>query len=290
MTLSHDATRSPRSLAAPAPAREPLGPHAIDSEEDLRDLPSPHVEESAGLASGYVTCSWKVFTATLKAASPDAQRLLVGRLFGGLPAVLLLMAGMSWTLGRGTGNGPLPGDLATSRALEGMMSVTIADSLTPLGGTIILLPLVLIVAMVASRRARPERALTLVVTFLAAKAITKVGWDFWARERPGGVGSEAYIPAAPSFPSGHALQATAVWVLLAAWAIGASRSTGERIAVALGAVLLIGVEALTRIRLGAHYASDVWAALLSGVVWAGIALWAEGGFTTRHVAGGGIRT
>ncbi|MEO8030818.1 MAG: phosphatase PAP2 family protein [Gemmatimonadota bacterium] len=71
-----------------------------------------------------------------------------------------------------------------------------------------------------------------------------------------------------SFPSGHAMLAPLVYgvgaVLLAALLV----HRGGRIALRVGAVLLILSIACARIYLGVHYPSDVLAGLLAGTGWA----------------------
>lgn len=249
----------------------------------------PPGDDSGGVVGPWIADRWTSFTDSFSSAPPAARRRLMVRLFGGLLVALGLMAGTAWALDRRGVEGPLPGDAATVELLRGFMPVTMADSLTPLGGTLLLLPLTLVLAAIFARRARPDRSLILVVTFFAAKAITKVGWTVWTRERPDGVGAEAFVPSAPSFPSGHALQAAAIWTLLGVWWARSTDSTAERLVAAVSTVLVVVVTAATRIRLEAHYASDVWAALAFGGVWVAIALWAERGFATAGADGRGGR-
>ncbi len=67
----------------------------------------------------------------------------------------------------------------------------------------------------------------------------------------------------PSFPSGHATQASAFWLSLVL--VGSSRPVGTR---ALAIVLVLAV-ASSRVWLGVHYPSDVIAGLGLGTAWAG---------------------
>ncbi len=68
-----------------------------------------------------------------------------------------------------------------------------------------------------------------------------------------------------SFPSGHAAAATALYGLLAAWAI--SRALLHRRKIVLAAAAMVVLVALSRMVLGVHYLSDVLAAIVSTGMW-----------------------
>jgi membrane-associated phospholipid phosphatase len=70
-----------------------------------------------------------------------------------------------------------------------------------------------------------------------------------------------------SFPSGHALAATVLYGVFAAYAIRNLRSAPARTAVLIGAALIVALVAFSRIYLGVHYLSDVLAAIAEGVAW-----------------------
>lgn len=70
-----------------------------------------------------------------------------------------------------------------------------------------------------------------------------------------------------SFPSGHALAATLLYGVFAAYAIAKLRSRAAKTAVAIGAILLVALVAFSRLYLGVHYLSDVLAAAAEGVAW-----------------------
>ena len=70
-----------------------------------------------------------------------------------------------------------------------------------------------------------------------------------------------------SFPSGHAMAATLLYGLLALFALVVLRKRLWRGLAVLGASLVIMLVGLSRIALGAHYLTDVLAAIASGAVW-----------------------
>lgn len=70
-----------------------------------------------------------------------------------------------------------------------------------------------------------------------------------------------------SFPSGHVVGATLLYGFGALLAARWLRTTGGRAAAAVGAMVLVGLVALSRVYLGVHYLSDVLAAIALGVAW-----------------------
>jgi len=70
-----------------------------------------------------------------------------------------------------------------------------------------------------------------------------------------------------SFPSGHAMAATVVYGLFAAFALQTSRDLQHRIAAVSIAALLIGLVCFSRLYLGVHYLTDVLAGIAEGIAW-----------------------
>ena len=75
-----------------------------------------------------------------------------------------------------------------------------------------------------------------------------------------------------SFPSGHTAGATAFYGVLAAFLVSRSHDPRQRIAVIAGAILAVMLVAFSRMYLGAHYLSDVAAAMASTAAWLALCL------------------
>ena len=70
-----------------------------------------------------------------------------------------------------------------------------------------------------------------------------------------------------SFPSGHTLTATVVFGTLALYLFTRKKNFRARIVVLVLAILVILMVAFSRIYLGAHYLTDVLAAMAEGLAW-----------------------
>ena len=83
-----------------------------------------------------------------------------------------------------------------------------------------------------------------------------------------------------SFPSGHTIGATLFYSVLAAWLASLPGNHARRPAIIAIAIILTVLTALSRLYLGAHFFSDVLAAMLEGLAW--FALWATIIFTVQR--------
>jgi membrane-associated phospholipid phosphatase len=70
-----------------------------------------------------------------------------------------------------------------------------------------------------------------------------------------------------SFPSGHTMMATVFYGTLCALALSQVRRWQWRTLAVFGAALLVSLVGLSRIYLGAHFLSDVLAAIAEGLAW-----------------------
>lgn len=92
-----------------------------------------------------------------------------------------------------------------------------------------------------------------------------------------------------SFPSGHTLAATVFYGMLAAYLVVRLPGTGARLAVLGTALLLIVLVAFSRMYLGAHFLSDVLAAVAEGIAWLSLCLMATATLQRRRVGSLGTR-
>ncbi len=88
--------------------------------------------------------------------------------------------------------------------------------------------------------------------------------DLLGRARPGW--ADAALADA-GFPSGHTMMATLIYGFIATYLILGTRSWPARFLIALMAIAVIFLIALSRLYLGAHYLSDVLGAMAAGMVW-----------------------
>jgi len=134
--------------------------------------------------------------------------------------------------------------------------------ITAAGGAILVpVGIGLVVALLLLRRWRT--ALIYGVVLLSASVWTYMVKVTIARERPSG---EALVPAPGfSFPSGHTLNGTVTYGLIALLVWRSGLPTWLRWTVVLALAALIVLVGLSRIALGVHYPSDVLGGWLAGL-------------------------
>lgn len=180
----------------------------------------------------------------------------------------LAVAGLAalWALVALNGGKPLPMDAAAQELLAGRLR---SDRLTPvmeglsnLATPVAMLAMWLVAALFAPGR-RPGVAIG--ANLGAAFALNQLLKLVAQRPRPEAVAIVSV--SGYSFPSGHTMVATAFFGLLIylLWRSGRGRAQRWALSCLLGLLVLsVGVS---RIYLGAHYASDVLAGLLASLAW-----------------------
>lgn len=125
-----------------------------------------------------------------------------------------------------------------------------------------------------------RRVVTVVVCVAGVLALNVAMKFAFQRARP--VFDEPLLTLATySFPSGHVAGSTVLYGLFVAWAFGRTPRLPWRLLAVAGALVAIGLVALSRLYLGVHYLSDVGAAFAEGVAWLALCLSALAAFS-RH--------
>ncbi|HKR97031.1 MAG TPA: phosphatase PAP2 family protein [Candidatus Angelobacter sp.] len=131
-----------------------------------------------------------------------------------------------------------------------------------------ILAVVLVAAFVIFARLRWKRAALWLAIAMAGALVLEASLKYaYHRIRP-----QAYFvpePASYSFPSGHALTSFCFYGVLAGLITDRIKSLSWRIIVWTAATLLVIAIGLSRIYLGVHYPSDVFAGYLAATVWVG---------------------
>jgi undecaprenyl-diphosphatase len=207
-----------------------------------------------------------------------ARRRWLVRSGWGLAAALLLTAALTLGAERLDAAGRLAWEEAWLRDFERNRRLSFHSALwlQALGASTMIVPIVALGAALAALGGRSVRALGFLAAYVPVKLLTFLGWWLWSRPRPDFIADGMAVPPAlHSFPSGHVLQSVTVYGLLAwCWA-RASGSALERAAAWLLAAAAVALVAASRLRLGAHWPSDVAAGIAIGLVWLGVIVAAE---------------
>jgi undecaprenyl-diphosphatase len=207
------------------------------------------------------------FGQTWSATPPAAKRRWLTTLAVGFVACAGLMAAITLAA-RANESALRAWDERVIRVVErGPVSFSNAILLESFGNLTYLVPVTLAAAFVAARAGRPLVALTFPLAYAFQRPLVLIGWWLWNRRRPEIIAAGIAAPPLHSFPSGHVALMLSVYGLLAWLWVRASRSAAERtLAVLLLALLLLTVG-WARVRLGAHWPSDVLAGYVIGSAW-----------------------
>jgi undecaprenyl-diphosphatase len=203
-------------------------------------------------------------------ATADTPRLLTAALITGLIAAAIALLVFSW-LGREISTGVTP-------AADQHLRETVRDYASPwltqlmiaasrYGGPSWLVPIGLVLAVGFFIKRWPRGAVLVLVTMAGAGLLNGLLKQTFARARPAAFFPDYPLPTSASFPSGHAFFAASFLGGVAALLSGRVRSTALRAVIwvaAAGLILLIG---FSRVYLGVHYPSDVFAGYAAAIVW-----------------------
>jgi undecaprenyl-diphosphatase len=162
-------------------------------------------------------------------------------------------------------------DLALVRDLAGDRSsalTALAHGASWLGRSAVLVPAAIVIALGAAAVRRPLNGLAVLTAILGAIILQNADKAIVARPRPP-VHRLEHV-SSTSFPSGHATESTAFFLVLAAVLCAGVVPSWARRLVAATTLVVIAAVALSRVYLGVHYPTDVLAGMLLGAAWATI--------------------
>jgi membrane-associated phospholipid phosphatase len=203
-------------------------------------------------------------------ATADAPRLLTATLIIGLIAAAVALLVFSW-LGREISTGVTPAaDQQLRDAVRGYASPWLTQlmiAVSRFGGPSWLVPAGIVLAIGFFIRRWPRGALLVLVTMAGAGLLNGLLKQSFARARPAAFFLDYPLPTSPSFPSGHAFFAASFLGGVAALVSGRIRSGTLRALVWAGTLSLILLIGFSRVYLGVHYPSDVFAGYAAAIVW-----------------------
>jgi undecaprenyl-diphosphatase len=188
-----------------------------------------------------------------------------------------------WLLGRGQWSAL---DVVLMQRVHGWATpwaTTAWTLVTSSGSSLFTLCVVAGVAVALDRQSRRSEAIMLVLAVAGSALVGAALKATIRRPRP-----DLFLPLVRasgwSFPSGHTLNAIALYGMLA-WLAGQARPGWQRVLLTAGAFGWAGLVGFSRIYLGAHYPSDVAASMLIGILWLSVLL-RVGQLRPRLVKGG----
>jgi undecaprenyl-diphosphatase len=156
-----------------------------------------------------------------------------------------------------------------------------ARDLTALGSGAVLTLITLAVEGYLLLLRKRRAALFLAAAVLGAVLLSVLLKDFFARPRPEVVPHLARVFSA-SFPSGHSMLSTAVYLTLGAMLTRVQSSLLIKAYIQLWALLLASLVGLSRVYLGVHWPTDVLAGWAAGAAWAALC-WMVAGALHRPI-------
>ncbi|MCB1926385.1 MAG: phosphatase PAP2 family protein [Gammaproteobacteria bacterium] len=135
------------------------------------------------------------------------------------------------------------------------------------GNLLYLAPLVVVASIISVRAGHTGYAITLIAGYILQRPLVILGWSLWDRVRPSVVAEGIAAPGFHSFPSGHTALSTFVYGFLVYLWIRRARHPAEKLFAAALALIWVAIIAAGRIRLGAHWPSDIVGGFLVAVPW-----------------------
>jgi membrane-associated phospholipid phosphatase len=219
------------------------------------------------------------FSICLSYALMNDERQAKGFLGLYLVAGLLILIGMTVTLGEiaeDVRNGePLTAaDVQLSNWLHTHGSASITTSMllvTALGSTVVVSCLTVLFGLYLVCRWQPYWLAAMVLSVFGGMGINKLLKFLVHRARPH-FDDPILSLTSYSFPSGHTMMATVLYGVVAAFLVSKTPRWPWRALIVVVAGCLILLVGFSRIYLGAHYLSDVLAALAEGLSWLSLCL------------------
>jgi undecaprenyl-diphosphatase len=145
--------------------------------------------------------------------------------------------------------------------------VEVVRDVTALGSAAVVTTLSLLVAGFLALRRNWSRLVLVVTTVGGAYLVSDALKTLFARTRPEVVPHLADVHSA-SFPSGHSMVSSVVYLTLGALLAQACPRRREKVYLIGAAFLLTFLIGLSRVMLGVHYPTDVLAGWCAGTAWA----------------------
>jgi undecaprenyl-diphosphatase len=151
--------------------------------------------------------------------------------------------------------------------LGGPMIELAMRDVTALGGVTVLTLLVTAVTLYLLVKGRQRHAVLLLGAVAGGQVLSNLAKAIYDRPRPDLVPHGVEVTSA-SFPSGHAMMATSVYLLLGVMLARVEPKRRLKILYLLTALVLAVLVGISRVYLGVHWPSDVMAGWVAGAGWA----------------------
>lgn len=143
---------------------------------------------------------------------------------------------------------------------------TLARSVTMFGSVGFVTGAAVMCALLLLQRRAWDRLLAFGLTMLGGSALNIILKHLFHRQRPV-LENPLVTLSSFGFPSGHTMGSTLLYGFLALLATSSLKPWRQRVLAVVAAFTMIAMVGLSRIYLGAHYLTDVLAAMAAGVAW-----------------------